>query len=57
MLIWATEFLNLLIGLHYLNILDAFGYGLETVIGPIEIKHSWSPETQMGFTWFSWFFV
>ncbi len=22
----------------------AFGYGLETIIGPIEIKQSWSPE-------------
>jgi NTE family protein len=35
----------------------AVGYGLETVIGPIEIKHSWSPETQKGFTWFSVGFV
>lgn len=36
----------------------AFGYGLETFIGPIEIKHSWSPETKDHFTWFSvgfWF--
>ncbi|TRX02219.1 patatin-like phospholipase family protein [Flavobacterium gawalongense] len=31
----------------------AVGYGLETVIGPIEIKHSWSPETGKGYTWFS----
>lgn len=31
----------------------AVGYGLETVIGPIEIKHSWSPEQPKGFTWFS----
>ncbi|MFV8324597.1 patatin-like phospholipase family protein [Flavobacterium sp. ZS1P14] len=31
----------------------AVGYGLETVIGPVEIKHSWSPETGKGFTWFS----
>jgi hypothetical protein len=22
----------------------AMGYGLETIIGPIEIKHTWSPE-------------
>jgi NTE family protein len=29
------------------------GYGLETVIGPIEVKHSWSPDTQKGYTWFS----
>ena len=31
----------------------AVGYGLETVIGPIEIKHSWSPENTKGYTWFS----
>jgi NTE family protein len=36
----------------------ALGYGLETIIGPIEIKQSWSPETRQGYTWFSvgfWF--
>ncbi|WP_300567388.1 patatin-like phospholipase family protein [Flavobacterium sp.] len=36
----------------------AFGYGLESLIGPIEIKHSWSPDTKMHYTWFSvgfWF--
>ena len=36
----------------------ALGYGLETIIGHIEIKHSWSPETGKGYTWFSvgfWF--
>ena len=31
----------------------AVGYGLETVIGPIEIKHSWSPENAKGYTWIS----
>ena len=31
----------------------AVGYGLETVIGPIEVKYSWSPEQPKGFTWFS----
>jgi len=31
----------------------AIGYGMETVIGPIEIKHSWSPENSKGYTWFS----
>ncbi|WP_035659759.1 patatin-like phospholipase family protein [Flavobacterium seoulense] len=31
----------------------AIGYGLETVIGPIEIKRSWSPETNSNYTWFS----
>lgn len=31
----------------------ALGYGLETMVGPIEIKHSWSPETSKGYTWFS----
>jgi len=36
----------------------AVGYGMETIIGPIEIKYSWSPELPKGFTWFSvgfWF--
>lgn len=36
----------------------AIGYGLETLIGPIEIKQSWSPETQKNYTMFSigfWF--
>jgi NTE family protein len=31
----------------------AVGYGLETIIGPIEVKHSWSPEMSKSFTWFS----
>jgi len=34
------------------------GYGMETVIGPVEVKHSWSPETRDHYTWFSvgfWF--
>ncbi|WP_310555353.1 patatin-like phospholipase family protein [Flavobacterium sp.] len=34
------------------------GYGIETLLGPIEIKHSWSPETRDHFTWFTvgfWF--
>ncbi|TRW22520.1 patatin [Flavobacterium zepuense] len=36
----------------------ALGYGMETIIGPLEIKHSWSPETGKHYTWFSvgfWF--
>lgn len=36
----------------------ALGYGMETIIGPLEIKHSWSPETDKHFTWISvgfWF--
>lgn len=36
----------------------AIGYGLETIVGPLEIKHSWSPENKTGYTWFSlgfWF--
>lgn len=36
----------------------ALGYGLETIIGPIEVKYSWSPELPKGYTWFSigfWF--
>lgn len=31
----------------------AFGYGMETIIGPIEIKHSWSPDTTIHYTWVS----
>ena len=34
------------------------GYGMEAIIGPLEIKHSWSPETKDHHTWFSvgfWF--
>lgn len=30
-----------------------FGYGLETLLGPIEVKHSWSPETKIHYTWFT----
>jgi len=36
----------------------ALGYGLETVLGPIEIKYSWSPELPKGFFWINlgfWF--
>ena len=36
----------------------AIGYGLESRIGPIEIKYSWSPELPKGFVWFGvgfWF--
>ena len=36
----------------------AIGYGLESRIGPIEVKYSWSPELSQGFTYFSvgfWF--
>ncbi len=29
----------------------AVGYGLETVIGPIELKYSWSPEGRKDFFW------
>ena len=35
----------------------AVGYGLETIIGPVEIKYSWSPEQAKGFTWFSVGFI
>ena len=31
----------------------ALGYGMETIIGPVEIKYTWSPELSKGFTWFS----
>lgn len=36
----------------------AIGYGLQTVIGPIEIKQSYSPQVKKHFTWFAvgfWF--
>lgn len=36
----------------------AVGYGLESILGPLEVKYSWSPELSKGFTWFSigfWF--
>ncbi len=36
----------------------ALGYGFQTLIGPIEVKHSWSPDTKNHYTWFAigfWF--
>ena len=36
----------------------AIGYGLETVLGPIEMKYSWSPQLPKGFIGFNigfWF--
>jgi NTE family protein len=36
----------------------ALGYGYQTIIGPLEIKESWSPETNNFYTWVSigfWF--
>jgi NTE family protein len=36
----------------------AIGYGIESIFGPIEVKQSWSPETNDSFTWISvgfWF--
>jgi NTE family protein len=36
----------------------AFGYGLETPVGPVEVKYSWSPELPKGFIFISagfWF--
>jgi NTE family protein len=35
----------------------ALGYGLETVIGPVEVKYSWSPETTNSYLWFSVGFI
>jgi NTE family protein len=29
----------------------ALGYGMETIIGPVELKYTWSPELSKGFTW------
>jgi NTE family protein len=31
----------------------ALGYGLETKIGPVEVKYTWSPDTNRSFTWIS----
>jgi NTE family protein len=31
----------------------ALGYGLETIIGPVEVKYSWSPETKGSHLWFT----
>jgi len=36
----------------------ALGYGIDSIIGPIEFKYSWSPEQPKGYAWFSigyWF--
>lgn len=36
----------------------ALGLGMETLIGPVELKQSWSPETNKHYTWFTigfWF--
>lgn len=36
----------------------AIGYGIESIVGPIELKQTYSPETGKGFTWISvgfWF--
>ena len=36
----------------------AVGYGLETAVGPLEVKYSWSPENNSAYTWFGigfWF--
>lgn len=35
----------------------ALGYGLETIIGPVEIKYSWSPEMSKSYLWFSVGFI
>lgn len=34
----------------------ALGYGFQTVVGPIEIKQSYSPEIKKSFTWFGFGF-
>ncbi len=36
----------------------AAGYGLETIVGPVELKYAWSPEVNKGFFWINvgfWF--
>lgn len=34
----------------------AVGYGMETIVGPLQIKHSWSPDNNKHFTWISFGF-
>ena len=34
----------------------AIGYGFETIVGPVELKYSWSPEIPKGYVWFSFGF-
>ena len=34
----------------------AAGYGFETILGPVELKYTWSPELPKGFFWFSFGF-
>ena len=34
----------------------AVGYGMETIVGPLEIKHSWTPDTNKHYTWISFGF-
>jgi NTE family protein len=31
----------------------ALGYGLESIIGPVEFKYSYSPELKKSYTWFA----
>ena len=63
---FAANYAN--IGINLFDTLDwislpkfsgyALGYGMETIIGPLEIKYTWSPENSKGYTWFSigfWF--
>jgi NTE family protein len=35
----------------------ALGYGLDTLIGPVEIKYSWSPEIHTNLLWFNVGFI
>jgi NTE family protein len=35
----------------------AIGYGLETIIGPCEVKYSWSPEISKSYLWFTVGFI
>lgn len=35
----------------------ALGYGLETAIGPVEVKYSWSPEISNSYLWFTVGFI
>lgn len=49
----GTEWIN-----HERKTGYAFGYGIDSALGPLEIKYTWSPELSSDYVWFSigfWF--
>lgn len=63
-IIFAANFANieddLFAGDEWISKMDysgyAFGYGIETFLGPIEAKYSWSPESKKGYLFFNFGF-